>query len=347
IVGSGAIDGRGGAVMTGGSNKGKWTWWDLDMASSIDGKNQQSPRILQVSSSKNFTMYNVTILNGPHFHVATSEVVGFKVYGIKLITPSLGYSVAGYACASGTSPSKTTVATKPSTCFTPDTVKNTDGFDPANSQYVVITQSYISDGDDNVAVKAGAVTSTSSVSTNHMYANNHFYYGHGMSIGSETDAGAHDISVTNLVFDGQGTALSGLRIKSDNTRGGEVYNVTYDGVCMKNIKNPLFFTTQYTTDSGSKLPNFHDITMRNVHYSGSGTLQFVGSSTHPLNRFTFDNVVFDTKLAITQSDVTNTIYGPGAVVNVPLSGAPTISGSGIDCSNAYIPMSTAFSGYYK
>lgn len=71
IVGGGAIDGRGGAVLTGGANKGKWTWWDLAMAATINGTSQQCPRLLQVSSSKNFTLYNVSLLNAPKFHVAT------------------------------------------------------------------------------------------------------------------------------------------------------------------------------------------------------------------------------------------------------------------------------------
>jgi hypothetical protein len=72
----------------------------------------------------------------------------------------------------------------PASCFTPDTVKNTDGFDPAQSSNVLLAYSYISTGDDDVAVKSGK-----GASSNLNFAHNHFYYGHGMSIGSETSGG--------------------------------------------------------------------------------------------------------------------------------------------------------------
>ncbi|MFP4897600.1 glycosyl hydrolase family 28 protein, partial [Paraburkholderia sp. EG304] len=83
------------------------------------------------------------------------------------------------------------------TCFTPDTVKNTDGFDPAQSRNVLLAYSYISTGDDHVAIKARA----SPGSKNLMFAHNHFYYGHGMSIGSETNAGISNVAIIDLTMD--------------------------------------------------------------------------------------------------------------------------------------------------
>jgi polygalacturonase len=72
-----------------------------------------------------------------------------------------------------------------------------------------ITHCYISTGDDNVAIKAGGHVSHITI------AHNHFYYGHGMSIGSETYAGADSIRVTDLSID---AADNGIRIKSNSTR---------------------------------------------------------------------------------------------------------------------------------
>ncbi len=78
---------------------------------------------------------------------------------------------------------------------TPTSSRNTDGIDPDQAQNFTITRSWISDGDDNVAV--GASGSSSSASANMSITNNHFFAGHGESIGSFTSAG-----VSNILFDG-------------------------------------------------------------------------------------------------------------------------------------------------
>ena len=65
---------------------------------------------------------------------------------------------------------------------------------------------------------------------------NHFYSGHGMSIGSGTDGGVDHLLVDDLTIDG---ADNGLRIKSDPSRGGLVHDVTYRNVCIRNVMNPL------------------------------------------------------------------------------------------------------------
>lgn len=90
-------------------------------------------------------------------------------------------------------------------------------------------------------------------------AHNHFYSGHGMSIGSETNAGVSDILVNDLTIDG---ADNGLRIKSDRSRGGIVQRVAYNDVCMRNIDarnlggGALLFSAYYTpTATGSLFPD--------------------------------------------------------------------------------------------
>jgi polygalacturonase len=110
----------------------------------------------------------------------------------------------------------------PASCFTPDTVKNTDGFDPAQSSNVLLAYSYISTGDDDVAVKSGK-----DASSNLNFAHNHFYYGHGMSIGSETNGGLSNLVVSDLSIDGFDSANgNGLCIKSDSSREGKVDTVS-------------------------------------------------------------------------------------------------------------------------
>lgn len=297
IVGYGVVDGRGGAVLTSGNHANKVTWWDLSIQSKSSPSLQQNNfRLLNVTGGSGFTLYHITLTNSPKFHVGTSATDSFTGWDVKLVTPSLAYSKASYACASGTYP----VANQPietiSTCFTPETAKNTDGFDPGNSTNVTIAYSFVSTGDDNIVPKAGG---TGALSTNHLYAHNRFYYGHGMSIGSETYDGLNGMKVWDLVMDGQDSA-TGLRIKSDSSRGGEVQNVLYQNVCMRRMAEPLVFDPFYSSSTGSKYPYFHAITIQDLHYvnySGAkynaGTITFSGySSTYPLG-ITLNNVVFD------------------------------------------------------
>ena len=75
---------------------------------------------------------------------------------------------------------------------TPKTARNTDGIDPSASKNITVTQSYIRTGDDNIAIKGG-----DGPVTNMTVIHNHFFSGHGMSIGSETKAGVSALRVTD------------------------------------------------------------------------------------------------------------------------------------------------------
>src|SRR5450432_4007747 len=99
-----------------------------------------------------------------------------------------------------------------------------------------------------------------------MIAHNHFYWGHGISIGSETSAGVKNMHSYDNSFDGSEEAL---RIKSDYARGGEVSNVWYDRICIRGALNSLLFTPYYSTkalpsDGVPLIPNFHDIFLSNI-----------------------------------------------------------------------------------
>jgi polygalacturonase len=89
---------------------------------------------VQITGGSAFTLYRVTLQNSPNFHVVTDGVAGVTAWNIKILTPSLAYSVSGYACPAGTTPDAIT----PATCFTPETAKNTDGFDPGQSSNVLL-----------------------------------------------------------------------------------------------------------------------------------------------------------------------------------------------------------------
>ena len=311
-----------------------------------------------MTKGSGFTFHRVTVQNSPNFHIVTS---GVTAWGIKILSPSLVYTKAGYACASGTTPDVTT----PATCFTPDTVKNTDGFDPGQSSNVLLAYSYISVGDDHVAIKAHS----SPASNNLTFAHNHFYYGHGMSIGSETDAGLSNVAVTDLSIDGFDSSNGGgLRIKSDSSRGGKVDSVSYGQICMRNVRRPLVFDPFYSSSTGSLYPSFTNIKVSGFHYLGSskyhgGALTFAGYELNGQNNpvtITLDNVVFDTTQPGFEAGhnggpsalpaATHFTFGPGAVSfsssimassakDVTVTGAPG-SSTPVDCSAAFVPLSS-------
>jgi polygalacturonase len=269
IMGDGVIDGRGGVPLAGE----KETWWDLAHIAKVKDLSQSCPRILVVQHSNGFTMYRITLRNSPNFHVSLERTDGFTAWGVHIDAPG--------------------------------SARNTDGIDPSSSTNVTITRSYIRVGDDNIAIKAGFAGR----STHMTISDDHFYSGHGMSIGSETNGGVSDILVRNLTIDG---ADNGIRIKSDRSRGGLVQHVVYEKVCMRDVKNPIVMTPHYASRSGNLIPEYRDILLRNIHILTAGRYTLEGQDAqHPL-AVQFDNVSVDDRMG---SDVTaafaNFTLGPG------------------------------------
>jgi polygalacturonase len=162
-----------------------------------------------------------------------------------------------------------------------------------------------------VALKAGTRLANVTV------AHNHFYTGHGMSIGSETNGGAEKVLVEDLSIDG---ADNGLRIKSNSTRGGLVRDIVYRDICIRNTKNPIFMDSDYEHKGrdGGKVPHFTGIELHSVRIEGGGKLTLQGFDESNRLGMTFDNVQADAgvKIAAEHAELT---FGPGPV-NLKLTG---------------------------
>ncbi|GGA03198.1 glycoside hydrolase family 28 protein [Dyella caseinilytica] len=362
IVGGGVIDGRGGSLLTSGPNAGRRSWWDVAYQTKTSNVNQQNPRLLNANGGGSFVLYGVAFENAPNFHIALDAMDGVIAWGIKILSPSLVYSKPGYACPKGTTPDQVT----PATCFTPDTVKNTDGFDPGESSHVLLAYSYVSDGDDHVAVKAGSGAGSHDL----MFAHNHLYYGHGLSIGSETNTGVSNVAVEDLSVDGYDSPNGvGIRIKSDASRGGVVSAVSYQDICMRNVHEPMAFDAFYSAAKGKSYPWFKGITINGFHDTGSvsyggGELVFAAYAKYPL-QISMQNVQFDgeqptlamkghngspsqlpanTDFSFGPTPVSfagnlETKQGTGDVV----TNSVNASSSPVDCSDAFVPMSSVLS----
>jgi polygalacturonase len=333
IMGYGKLDGRAadpllnGFATTGFAPPAVYTWWNI--AALAD---QQNPRMIEPETgAHDITMYKITMLNSPYFHVSSGggSMSNFTAWGVKIVTPT----------------------------FT----ANTDGIDPDQAQNITVTQSWISDGDDDIAIGSSGTPGGPNFAQNMSITNNHFFAGHGESIGSNTGAG-----VNNILFDhnmlvgdsvsGKGSAINAvsmkignttypvnyadgnstaIRIKSDQAAGGIVTNVQYSNSCLLDHNKDLLFTPLYNTDSGSDTPNVSNILLQNLIFMndattpGSGTVQFTGTDTvvngqtliYPL-QITLSNVTFPA--ALTASKFTNSgssgkeqyaqlTYGPGDI----------------------------------
>lgn len=302
IVGDGVIDGRGGVSLLGQ----KLTWWDLAHIAKVRGLQQSCFRLVVVRHSANFVLYRITLRNSPNFHVLVEETDGFTAWGVRIDTPR--------------------------------TARNTDGIDPASSTNVSILHSWISDGDDDVAIKAGSSGPSSHITI----ADDHFYFGHGMSIGSETNGGVSAVRVQDLTIDG---ADNGIRIKSDRSRGGLVQDVSYDDVCIRNVRNPILLTPLYTNQPGNLLPEYRNIVFRNVHILTSGRITLDGLDAHLPLGLRFDNVFAD---ALRPHDIhasnAEIALGPQVGNLVPSGDGLTVTrvagsrpGTPLDCAHRFIP----------
>lgn len=254
VMGPGAIDGRGWALLLGKTV----SWWDLAQQARNTKLNQNCPRLIVATRSDDFTLYRLTLRHSPNFHVTYANGDGFTVWGVVIRTPQ-------------------------------HNARNTDGIDPGPARNVTITHTTILAGDDNIAIKAGSAGGVSNVTVSH----NHFFRGHGMSIGSETDGGVDRVLVTDLSVDG---ADNGLRIKSNASRGGLVQNVTYEDVCIRRTKEPILMDTHYSASpdtTGTLIPRFTNIRLRNVRISDGGRITLDGyDAAHRLG-IAFENVAID------------------------------------------------------
>jgi polygalacturonase len=309
IMGPGTIDGRGWAKLLGANV----SWWDLAQDAKVRNQSQSCPRLIQLTKSNDATLYNITLKNSANFHVVFDRGNGFTAWAVRIDTRD-------------------------------PRARNTDGIDPASATNVTITHSFINTGDDNVAIKAGKIASS------HMtISHNHFYRGHGMSIGSETDGGASAIRVFDLSIDG---ADNGLRIKSNAARGGLVHDVEYRDVCIRNTKDPIEMDTHYTASpktTGDLIPEFRDIRLKDIRVSGGGKVILDGYDARRRLAMVFDNVMFDnpSDIKLTASYLT-LARGPGPT-NLPIAGEDVqLTGSPAEapvnsCAGKFVPLPVASS----
>ena len=192
---------------------------------------------------------------------------------------------------------------------------------------MTITRTFIRTGDDNVAIKAGKTGGTRYVSI----LDNHFYSGHGMSIGSETNGGVAHVLVKGLTLDG---TTSGLRIKSDASRGGLVEDVHYEDVCIRGSKRPIDIYTAYDKEArGDLIPVYRGIVLRRVYGDGGRLIANGYDAAHTLE-LALDDVRF-TAIPRWESVHARFLIGKGGAVPDPNGQAAEQPSTAARCDAAW------------
>ena len=260
---------------------GGMSWWQ--MHNQVHGDvHHNIPWLVGADEPNDLTFYRITLHNAPNFNIFLNGGNGITFWGIRIDAP-------------WDSP-------------------NTDGIDPSGSTNVTVTHSFIRNGDDNIAIKAPA----GKPATHMTIAHNHFYEGHGMSIGSGTEGGVSAIRVTDLSIDHQ---KAGLHIKSNPGRGGLVTDVVFDDVCIRNTTSPINLESTYIDANaprakwinGTSIPVYRGIVFHDVRTSGGTRLNLRGMDPQHRTEVVFDGVEIGDLTSLKQTVENATItLGPGS-----------------------------------
>ena len=248
VMGEGTIDGRGYAKLIGHD----YTWWEMARRAQPKDDFYFSVRLIVATHADGLVLYGIHLVNSPNFHVTVGQTDGFTAWGVHLQTP-VDKRVVG----------------------TQNDARNTDGIDPGSSTNITVAHSWIDNGDDNIAIKQGV---------SHMSViDNHFYSGHGMSIGSETMKGQSQLLVDGLTLD---HTTTGIRIKSNVVRGGPVEDAVYRNICMRGVKVPISISPYYENHSsepfadpklkGDNIPDYKGLKLENVFAETPGDVLIAG-----------------------------------------------------------------------
>lgn len=193
----------------------------------------------------------------------------------------------------------------------PSDAPNSDAMDPGGTR-IIIRNCEIDTGDDNVAVQNG--------SRDVLIENLTCFHGHGISIGSGTRYGVSHMIVRNCSFNGTD---NGLRIKSYRSNGGEVHDIRYSDITMRNVRRPFDINMLYNgnantpTDVGPReangqtqaLPNFHDIHITNLTIIRSPLAgRILGLPEQMANDITFTNVKIDSNRGFLLQDAKDVTF---------------------------------------
>ncbi|ONI07400.1 hypothetical protein PRUPE_5G117600 [Prunus persica] len=180
-------------------------WWNMWRQRTLQFTR---PNLIEFMNSKNIIISNVIFQNSPFWNI-------HPVY-----------------CSN--------VVVRYVTILAPYDSPNTDGVDPDSSSNVCIEDSYISTGDDLVAVKSGwdeygiaYGRPSSGITIRRVRGSSPFA---GIAIGSETSGGVENVLAEHINLYNMGV---GIHIKTNIGRGGFIRNITVSDVYMEEVRRGI------------------------------------------------------------------------------------------------------------
>jgi len=248
------------------------SWWQMARTvhdAGVMGNPHPRPRLVVFDHCKNVRVEGVTIQNSPFWQLVPYYCDDVLIRNVRILAPY---------------PSP-----------------NTDAVDPFSSSNVTIDHLYADTGDDDIAIKSGAVDSPGGddPSRDIIISDCTFLHGHGLSIGSEIAGGARNILAERIHFDGTD---NGIRVKANRDRGNDVSNLVFRDIDMKDVKNPLVISEYYPRILPSEgavapapvtrlTPHFHNIVIENVIATGAAMAgAIIGLPEAPVSDIVLQNV---------------------------------------------------------
>jgi polygalacturonase len=186
------------------------------------------PHLVVINGCQRLLLADITLTNSSMFHLVPSNITDLTIERVKVRAPF--------------------------------NAPNTDAIDPGPVTNALIRGCDIDTGDDDIVIKSGG--------TNVLIENCTIKQGHGISIGSGTTVGIHNMLVRHCTFDGSD---NGIRIKSMRGAGGPVENVRYTDIQMNNVANPILLDLNYVDSNRpdfkgdpNKIPSIQNVLIDHV-----------------------------------------------------------------------------------
>ncbi|GFP86716.1 probable polygalacturonase [Phtheirospermum japonicum] len=180
-------------------------WWNMWRQRTLKFTR---PNLIELMNSRNIIISNVIFKNSPFWNI-------HPVYS--------SHVVIRYV-----------------TILAPADSPNTDGIDPDSSSHVCIEDSYISTGDDLVAIKSGwdeygisYGRPSHGITIRRLTGSSPFA---GIAVGSETSGGIEDVLAEHITLYNMGV---GIHLKTNIGRGGVIRNITVSNVYMENVRKGI------------------------------------------------------------------------------------------------------------
>ena len=263
-----------------GSGQHWWNWSERAMRNAAANGQPgrvvyRRPHLVVINGCDRLHVADITLTNSSMFHLVPRNINDLTIERVKVRAPWNG------------------------------SAPNTDAIDPGPGTNFWIHHCDLDTGDDDIVIKSGG--------TNVLIEDNTIKHGHGISIGSETTAGVHNMLVRRCTFDGTD---NGIRIKSMRGAGGLVENVRYTDITMKNVSNAIVLQLDYVDNNRpdfrgdpTKIPAIHNILLDHLTIEGSRNAGIIhGIPDSPITNITLQDITLTAEKDFDIRDAANPAF---------------------------------------